>query len=244
MIVIATAKAPHNQRVEFAMSTWTGANEVREIECTRTSADIGDSRKCYYAKDVYNEALKLKPDDIFVYLNNDVALVPEWSQIVIPHVETKGCASSNRIDILKFEHHLVLDQIIHGVKFPGKDLFAFTPAWWYQVRGEIPDVLLGYEGYDFVMWWTMLQSGAPELVPICYHEAHVPFWRKEENIHVHPGQCHNRTLCKEWAISKGAQCWLSNPAYSPYLFGSGQKNLSTSAGIFQTNLSTSAELFQ
>jgi hypothetical protein len=244
MIVLATALAPHNRRTDFAMSTWTG--DVREIECARTAADIGCTRGCYYFKDVFDEALKLAPDDVFCYLNNDVALVPEWTMLV-PQARARGCAASNRIDIAKFTRPLDLSQIMGGERFPGKDLFVFTPAWWRQVRDDLPDVVLGYEGFDFVLFWKMQENGARFSLPVCYHERHEAFWRQPENIHENPVQAYNRKLCREWIIARGGAPACANGFYCPFLFGSiheGENfHLSTAAGSRQTNLSTSAEAY-
>ncbi len=220
MIVIATAKAPHNRRVDFATNTWTRADKVVEIECARS-----DSRGCYYAKDVYDAALRLAPGDIFCYLNNDVALVPEWPDIIVPEVRRNSCACSGRVEVERFETPLHLYDLNHADAFEGRDFFAFTPGWWRQVRGTIPDLLLGYDSYDFVICETMHQCGAMPLPPVCYHEIHPAFWRLPENIDNHPGQVYNRELRLQWLANK-------------------PRNLSTSAGNHQTNLSTSAELFQ
>jgi hypothetical protein len=237
-IILATAKAPHNRRVEFAMRTWVGA-EIREIECRRTSAELGDARECYFFKDVYDESLNLEPDQLFCYLNNDVALVPEWQEILIPAVQSFGSAASSRVEVPKFEEQLKLNQIRGGCSHGGKDVFAFFPAWWQQVRNSLPDLLLGYAGYDFVVFKTMLETGGKEVEPICFHETHIPFWRTVPPDH--PVYIKERELCEKWGTEKEGRRF----DYSPYGIASipRPRNLSTSATNNQKNLSTSAELF-
>ncbi len=244
-IVLATAKAPHNRRVEFAMSTWDNAvAQIVEVECARTSAELGDDRGYYFFKDVYDYALKLNPDDIFVYANNDVALVPGWSQIIVNAVQAHGCTYSRRVEVNEFAERLTLDQLTGSIH-EGQDIFAFTPAWWKQVRDSLPDLLLGYEGYDFVVCGTINKTGGQESRPICYHEKHLPAWRTVTSDH--PARIRECNLFQKWINEKTRDGWRFD--YRPYgVFAATEdeearrsKNLSTSAGRQQKNLSTSAE---
>jgi hypothetical protein len=229
--VIATAKAPHNRRVDFAMRTWTGA-EVMEIECERT----GDDRGCYFFKDVFDHALTLNSGDVFVYANNDVAFFPDWKRIVTA-VQECGSAASSRTEVDSFEAP-IKGTATHG----GKDVFAFSPTWWKAVRHSLPDLLLGYEGYDFAVFTTMLQTGGKELnPPICYHETHHPFWRTVTPDN--PVRIRERELCKQWIMKQAAEgCFFDYCPYGIYP-PDRPRNLSTSAGNQRKNLSTSAELF-
>jgi hypothetical protein len=206
-IVVATAKAPHNRRVDFAMNTWTGA-EIVEIECER----VGDSRGCYYFKDVFDFAFKLNSDDIFCYLNNDVALVPEWLEIIVPTVQSFGSVDGPRVEVAKFETPLTLNQIVNGTRHGGRDIFAFKPQWWREVHDNLPDLLLGYEGFDFVVTKTIDHTGGQDIAPICYHEKHIPVWQTK--LLGHSVRDREKALLEKWMTEKMTQGWQFD--YRPY----------------------------
>ena len=215
-VILATAKAPHNRRSDFAMRTWVGADEVREIECARTAADIGCRRECFYIKDLYDESLKLAPDDIFVFMNNDCALVSGWADVLIPAVYQFGVAYSHRAIVQKFTKPLSLKDIANLKTDLGMDLIAFRPAWWMKYRDEFPDAVHSHEGYDFAAIWYARKEGFDRMPAIIYHEAHPSFWNRSENLQNDPVQKHVRKLLTEWAHKVGAQKYLG----SNYLFKS------------------------
>jgi hypothetical protein len=215
-IILATSKAPHNERSDFAMSTWIGADEVREIECARTAADIGCKRGCFYVKDVFDQALALEPDDIFIYLNNDCALASGWRDILVPAVQKFGCAYSHRAIVAKFFKPLTMKDISRLPADLGTDLMAFQPAWWLKYRDEFPEGVFSHEGFDFAVAWYMRKAGFDRIPPILYHEKHASFWNKALNLQHNPVQIVVRKRLTEWACKVGAQKYLG----SNYLFKS------------------------
>jgi hypothetical protein len=139
-------------------------------------------------------------------VNNDIALVPEWMEAVVPAVLAHGCAYSHRVDVNKFSQHHTMQEFAQARGYPGADLFAFTPAWWKAQRDHFPDkAVLGYEGWDFVMQWIMRKSGFDKLPYLCYHEQHQAFWARSENLQSHPVQTIIREQLTQWAKENGAQ---------------------------------------
>jgi hypothetical protein len=219
-IVLLTAAGPGNERTRFAETTWEDT-EYHHIKILhRDARDIGDERGTYYVKDVLDFSLMLS-GDIFVYINNDVALVPEWKKIITPYVRAHGCAFSHRLDVPKFDRKLTLADINKTEQraYCGADIIGFTPAWWEAHRAEFPDAVLGLEGWDAVMQWLMTKSGFHNMPTICYHQMHQSFWNQADNLTGHPAQKVVRQRLIEWAKAAGAEQYL----YAPhgYLFKSG-----------------------
>lgn len=205
-MTLHTARAPENARTIFAKKTW---GDHRVIDCARTAKDIGCDRGCFYVKDIFDKSLN--SDDIFAYANNDVALVPEWRDAIVNAVLAYGCAYSHRVDVPKFEKIYGMQDLIQQRSYPGADLFAFTPAWWREHRDTFPDVVLGYEGWDFAAQWLMRESGFDRLPVLCYHEAHQAFWSRSENLQNHPVQKVCRERLTKWAKEAGAQGHIGAP---------------------------------
>lgn len=207
-VILLTATGAENKRTEFAQGTWGGA-EIHRLNLLRNAADIGCDRGCYYVKDVMDMSLVMS-GDVFVYVNNDIALVENWKEHVLPAVKKYGCAFSNRLNIPSFLP-MNFHEVNSGTAYCGADLFAFTPEWWKKQRDSFPDVVLGYEGWDFVMQWLMLRSGFQRLPTLCYHENHASFWSRPENLELHPAQkiCRERLIT--WARNNGAEKYLFAP---------------------------------
>ena len=208
-MVIFTVKSPDNPRNEFAQRTWLGA-EVHIIDCERTT-----KTGCFYVRDVFDKAL-LIPGDAYVFMNSDIALVPEWLDIIAPAVEKFGVAYAHRVDVTKFSKQLTLKDLAQSKANLGMDLFAFKPEWWQKYRNEFPDGIIGREGWDFAAVFYARKTGFDRIPPIIYHEAHPSFWNRQHNLQGHPDQKEARKTLTEWAHKVGAQKYLG----SNYLFKS------------------------
>lgn len=217
--IILSAHGPENTRTQFAEKTWAN-DEYHHIKVlNRDARDIGDERGTYYVKDILDFSLSLS-GSIFVYINNDVALVPEWKDIIVPPVKQFGCAFSHRLDVDKFSKFLALRHINQDSQraYCGADLIAFTPDWWREHRADFPDVVLGLEGWDFAMQWLMRKSGFRTMKTVCYHEKHNSFWARPDVLAQHPAQKICRERLVKWAQKVGADKFLWAPG--GYLFKS------------------------
>jgi hypothetical protein len=213
-IILHTAKAPINARTEFAQSTWKGNFELRVVECERTAKDIGCTRGCYYVKDIYDKSLELNDDDIFCYINSDCALVPEWTDIIVPIIAKFGCAYSHRVEVSKFGRMFHANDFINHNTSLGVDFMAFTPAWWKAHRDKFPDGVIGHEGHDFPIVYYMRKSGFDRMPPVIWHERHLSFWNRPHNLQDHPVQKEVRRRLVEWTKTEpGSERYLSKGAY-------------------------------
>lgn len=215
-VILLSAEGPPNARTVFAEKTWCDA-EIHHLKIIhRDARDIGDERGCYYVKDLLDFSLMLS-GDVFVYINNDVALVPEWKNVILPFVSQFGCAFGHRLEVKKFEKRLSLAECnADQMPYCGADIIAFTPAWWKAHRDNFPDAVLGYEGWDFVAQWLMRKSGFRSMPTVCYHEMHNSYWK--DVLTTHPAQIKVRNTLVEWAKANGAEKYLWAP--NGYLFKS------------------------
>jgi hypothetical protein len=98
--------------------------------------------------------------------------------------------------------------------YSGTDLFCFTKDWWKQNREIFPDMLLGREGFDWVLRRLMLYEypNAELTEPVVYHYSHKSQWCQLPYIVNNKGQIHNRNLAKQWAIlNKFEKCLNIEP---------------------------------
>jgi hypothetical protein len=127
------------------------------------------------------------------------------------------CLYSFRTDFKRVRRaNKTLADLPRGMGYIGSDLFAFRPEWWLEVRAEFPDLLLGYEGWDFVMRKMMERSrfDPAEFPSFIYHEEHAAYWK--EHIDDAPGQQHNRALAERWAAESGYEAEMH--VQPPFLF--------------------------
>lgn len=193
------------ERYARAEKTWWqlyGASDgmIREAHSKvykRTAKDIGDQRDVPFIKDVIEVGIKRAgPDDAIMLTNADSQIVRDAGDWTVEKLLDVGCCWSARRDMLKIHRTWLSQQEImdRGEPFIGVDLVAFTAKWWRE--HEYPDLLLGYEGWDWTFKFMMGELA--EVPPLVYHEVHQePYWHRHRKMA--PGQIHNRKLCDEWA---------------------------------------------
>lgn len=180
---------------------------IREAHSTavhykRTAKSIGDQRDCPFIKDVIGVALrKAGPDDAIMLTNFDSQIVSDAGDWLFEKLVNNGCCWSGRRDMYKIHRTWLCQKDImeRGEPFAGVDLVAFTVKWWTENQESYPDLLLGYEGWD---WCFKFQMGEmAEMPPLIYHETHQePYWHRHRKMAI--GQIHNRRLCNEWAKAR------------------------------------------
>jgi hypothetical protein len=179
---------------------------VETERMSRTSKTIGDPRGCAFVKDVFDKGIiGLADTDIAFYTNGDICIVPEAAKVLRDKMRDQQCCFSRRVDVSNADKPLSRKELEGSHPHCGTDLFAFRVGWWKSIREAFPDLLLGCEGWDFILRHTMLaERPDAEIRPsIIYHERHQSFWSKTSEIVSNPGQVYARRLCKAWASANG-----------------------------------------
>lgn len=190
------------QRLKRAHKTWHNlymAYQIRRVHVTdppRTAQDVGDPRNCPFVKDIIQAAVDIcaDHDDLIVLTNSDACIVRD----AIPLLENWGfeAAYSKRRNFRKPLYYWMnaAEIDLRGEKFEGVDLVAFTLGWWNDHKDQYPDMLMGYEAWDWIFKFMIGQKTPMDLV---YHENHgTPGWLRGREIW--KGQLHNRHLAKQW----------------------------------------------
>lgn len=162
----------------------------------RSAQDVGDIRRIPYVNDAFAFGAGLA--DRVIFTNTDVGFLRDPFDWIASNLDRFGCCYAHRRDFVSLFAPPVDET--EGSAYGGADLFAFTRGW--LDLQEWPDMLLGYEGWDFVVKRSMNASGFPiEPQYLLYHEEHRPRW-KQVMLTSH-GQLHNRRVCAAWAKAHG-----------------------------------------
>lgn len=158
--------------------------------------DFDDFKAAPYVTDMVNKAME-KADlwDIVVLTNDDTCVAPDLAmtlKLALP--ECGACWGARR------EHRLInrimtTTELMQGRKHVGADIFAFTKGWWLKYGHEMPDMLMGFENWDYVMRTIINEHGGRELEGLCYHEIHQGDWTKRRNS---PAAKHNQQMGGEF----------------------------------------------
>ena len=224
-------EAKENRRPLNALRTWEHLrDEDRHWELVyhetdrhawRTSKDIGDSRKLPFVNDVFDFGCqKVSGDGIIVWTNADICLDPDAANIIRRKMANSPCAYARRIDVQDASQSVPRSHLVGQPVNPGVDLIAFRKSWWEQVKGSLPLMYIGAEGFDFVLRKTLLKTNLDCEIraAFAYHEKHPPKWMEPGVIQNSPAQKHNRKVCSEWAIANGFGKALHQPGESQFLF--------------------------
>lgn len=185
-------------RQSVAEASWRSVNgwedcPITNLDLPRTFDD-GD-RRLPYLKDLVDEGLPRYDDDFVVLTNSDTCVSPRiLDQIGSQFLEGREFMVFMRRDFGLLECPIPHHQIADGAEYPGADAFAFTRRWWTEHRDEIPDLVLGAEGWDLVL--RNVDSG-PELPNLVYHQRHFTRWEHDGSRQTRPSQIHNRRLTQE-----------------------------------------------
>lgn len=192
-----------NQRLSRAAATWPNPYfGIKWLDSfSRDSSFISDNEKIVpFVKDVVNQGIQdLTDDDWVVFTNSDTSFVKETGQLIKQLVDAGPEVPSyysHRYDLFRVPKKQLdlsqakgLGQKIHE----GADLFLFKVSWWQSVKDKIPDLLMGFEGWD----WVFKYYARCPMPTIVYHESHGrPYWqahRLESKLNLY-----NRLLCKQW----------------------------------------------
>jgi hypothetical protein len=210
---------------------------VWEREITRTGRDVGDEHGTPYIRDLLDAGAKTAlPEDIIVYINEDIGLTTEAAQRLVAGVERgKGVTICPRRVLTCPEPGRAYRSVKNCKVDGGMDVIAMTPAWWAAHREKMPDMLTGREAWDLCMRtlaeeWA--DGGAPHsymtIQPedwwrsraytddVCWHEPHDSHWKvaRQENA----GGAYNRKLARAFFEERknkmGVAC-VAEPVVGP-----------------------------
>lgn len=173
---------------------------VRHRTSSNNATQIGDRRKLPLVRDVFDFAVAhSNENDIVVFTNTDICLVPETGVVVRDAMVNHSCCWSARCDVNSPAPSSLSASEIEPIH-SGADLFAFTPQWWRLYRDELPPMFLGAEGWDWVMKRKMRETNGRAIRCVCYHEHHRQAWVEELDS---PSNRHNRKQMREFAEKMG-----------------------------------------
>lgn len=153
----------------------------------KNSSNLGESKVTPFFKDVINYAISSNPGHkLFLYTNADTSLVKDASESIRSSLRKWGCGYSHRIDFTKNNYPkriITRSNLIEMIQTSnwsaGCDIFFFTREWWNKYGNNLPEALIGFEGWDACVMSSMLQHGLKEPVKwVSYHQQHNPYWKK------------------------------------------------------------------
>lgn len=207
-----------NRRIRFAEKSWARFNWFLTpfvlFPSDRTSAtQLKDERpNVPFLRDIIDRlAKKLDRMDIIIFTNSDICFVPEAHDIIMSKFKDTSCCFANRIDLpgpLKKTESL--NSLRGREVYPGLDFIAFRKFWWDENRLEIPDFLIGCEGWDHIVKEFMVRKNPLSKIVqnIIYHELHHSFWEQHRFVNV--GQKYNLNLTKKWLNEHGLPVYFED----------------------------------
>jgi len=196
-----------SRRHKFARASWEREYEfgnwkpypVHEGQLERNSGEL-DDRRIPFLKDLIDFTVRhkhLKADAIVVFTNDDTCFTPGLTQMILREVGMKGAAFAKRRDFKqRLSRLLDAHEIRKAYFYTGQDLFAFTVEWWKQHKDEMPDMLIAFEAWDWILRELILLHGGGELFDAIYHEYHPAYWQ-EHRLEL-KGNIYNRNLARKW----------------------------------------------
>lgn len=195
-----------------AQQTWLAAKNctLRVVE----KAGIDANGELPRVAALFDAADTGRGDDMILFTNSDLCLVPESYDVIRDSLRRFDCVWAQRVDVIG-PTTMTRGELRRRRAYVGTDLFACRAYWWREHKLGWPDLLLGREGWDWVMRTMMQESGGEAISPtICWHEAHDSPWKID--LENEPGQKHNRQLARQWALDHGHAAALHPKG--PWLF--------------------------
>jgi len=197
------------RRNALALRTWQregkGWFDVPIKDFTRDATAVGDTRPLPFIKDViehgYQNASALDENALILLTNTDTCLTPGFAH-TLQRLEGEAYYSHRR-DFARLDRPLAHNEIENGHWYPGSDLFVFTPRWWEAHREEMPDMILGAEGWDKILRELIKLTGGGEIHGCCYHERHESKWERAGARENAPSNVYCRHLMKKFLTEHG-----------------------------------------
>lgn len=200
-----------NRRMKFARSCWLKTYGVRlkergiPIGGTESFSDNG--RTLPFVRHLLKVGAQLaQQGDAIILTNSDVCPPANIVGMLDLILERTDACYSYRRDFNQLTRPLSNDEIIAGHFNRGCEFFAFRKLWWLINGRNMPDMVLGAEGWDFAMRKLIDITQPGRMVSwsnLSYHEAHNSVWWRPENIRTLPSQLHNLKLAREFEAKHG-----------------------------------------
>lgn len=196
--------AEEQRRNALALQTWNregkGWFDIAVQRFQRDATSVGDSRPLPFIKDViehgYQNASAFGDNELILLTNTDTCLTPGFAH-AIQRLDGEAYYSHRR-DFERLDRPLTHNEIENGHWYPGSDLFVFTPRWWEAHRDEMPDMILGAEGWDKILRELIKLTGGAEIHGCCYHERHESQWERAGSRENDPSNIYCRFLAKKF----------------------------------------------
>lgn len=199
------------RRNALALRTWdredkgwfdVGVNSAKDL--SRDATSVGDTRRLPFIKDIIDQTTACQhhhPDGLILLTNTDTCLTPGFAH-AIQRLDGEAYFSHRR-DFPRLDRLLTQNEIEGGQWYPGSDLFVFTPRWWAAHRDEMPDMILGAEGWDKILRELIKATGGGEIHGCCYHERHESQWERAGARENDPSNVYCRHLMKKFLTERG-----------------------------------------
>lgn len=193
------------RRNALAKLTWhKGWFDIAAGGFTSDATSVGDKRRMPFIKDLieqgYDAAATLG-GSLILLTNTDTCITPGFHH-AIQRLDGEAYFSHRR-DFARLERPLTQNEIEGGHWYPGSDLFVFTPKWWEAHRDEMPDMILGAEGWDKILRELIKLTGGGEIHMCCYHERHESGWERAGARENAPSNVYCRFLAKKFLTDHG-----------------------------------------
>lgn len=154
--------------------------------------DFNDLKSAPYVPDMMDRAIALaNAGDIVVLTNDDTCVTPNLTRIIKDVLAESGACWSARREHHRIDHAMTASELMQGRKHVGADLFAFTKEWWTTHGDKMPDMLMAFENWDYVLRTVINENGGREIEGLCYHEIHTGDWLKRREV---PAAKHNQRV--------------------------------------------------
>jgi hypothetical protein len=182
-----------NDRMSRARKTWNQIPllMIRDDELARNSkTEFGDKKGMPFVRDLVELGFDTGAETV-ILTNADSCLVRDIKEYILGDTP----ATSRRVNLMKIPRiHYSRASLGHD-GFHGIDLIVI-PKWWWK-EAKYPDLLMGYEGWDWVFRFMINNPIEP---PIVYHEYHYEAYWVSCNDR---GTLWNKYLCRKWAAASG-----------------------------------------
>lgn len=154
--------------------------------------DFNDQKSAPYITDMINRGMAVANLwDIVVLTNDDTCVTPGLTPILKSVVSDCGACWGARREHRNLNRALTCTELMQGRKHVGADIFAFTKEWWVRHGHHMPDMLMAFENWDYVLRTVIEDHGGREIEGLCYHEIHQGDWTRRREV---PAAKHNQAM--------------------------------------------------
>lgn len=175
---------------------------VHDSEFHRESHSVlGDPRAVPFLRDLIEFAVaEARWNDVIVVTNDDTVLANDALPRIVAAVKECGAIWGARCEFKQLLAPVNSFDMRMDTQHVGADVFAFTRHWWNLHNKDIPDMVIGYEAWDYIFRRLITMVGGQQLFYLAAHEYHYGYWTRNRQ---NPASVHNRTLAEQWLGTRG-----------------------------------------